>query len=346
MAKDVIKEAITKVVDFIDLKEDETCRVIEEIMEGDCTSSQVSSLLVGLKMKGESVSEITGAARAMLRKATILSSDRDTVVDLCGTGGDGRGTFNISTTASFVVAGAGVAVAKHGNRSVSSPVGSADVLQALGINVHHSTEIAQKCLDEIGIVFLFAPVYHPAMKNVAQTRKDIGVRTIFNILGPIVNPARVKYQVIGVYSETLLDPIIHVLRNLGHQNAMVVHGADSLDEITVTGKTIVSNLRDGVIKKYQVDPIELGFKIRNIEELKGAHSPKENARMLISILNGDDKGAKRDIVLINAAAAIYVSGAESDLQSGLERAQESLDSGKALENLEQLTRMASAGVSS
>lgn len=335
----MIKEAIAKVVERIDLEEHEMSDVIEMMMDGEATPGQISSFLVALRMKGESVSEITGAAKVMLDKAIRIHSRHEVIVDLCGTGGDRQGTFNVSTAAAFVVAGAGVPVAKHGNRSVSSYVGSADVLEALGIDITHSAEVAEKCLDEAGIVFLFAPNYHPAMKNVAGPRKEIGVRTIFNILGPIVNPAGVKHQVVGVYSEVLLDPVVKVLRNLGHKSAMVVHGADSMDEITVTGKTVVAELKDGMVKKYQLDPLDLGIKRRNISELKGGRTAKENARIFRSILRGEEKEAKRDIVLINAAAAIYVSETSPDLREALERAVESLDSGKALSKLEELAKI-------
>ncbi len=335
----MIKEAIAKVVERIDLEEDEMSEVVEEMMDGEATPGQISSFLVALRMKGESVAEITGAARVMLDKATKITSSHEVIVDLCGTGGDRQGTFNVSTAAAFVVAGAGVPVAKHGNRSVSSYVGSADVLEALGVDINHSTEVARKCLDEAGIVFLFAPLYHPAMKNVAGPRKEIGVRTIFNILGPIVNPAGVKHQVIGVYSEVLLDPVVKVLRNLGHKSAMVVHGSDSMDEITVTGKTVVAELREGMVKKYQFDPSEIGIKRWSPSELKGGRNAKENARILLSVLKGEEREAKRDIVLINAAAAIYVSETSPDIREALERAVESVDSGKALSKLEELARL-------
>jgi len=337
----MIKEAIAKVVERIDLEEDEMSEVVDMMMEGEATPSQISALLVALRMKGESVSEMTGAARAMLDKASAIETVRENVVDLCGTGGDRQGTFNVSTAASFVVAGAGVPVAKHGNRSVSSQVGSADVLETLGVDLNTSLDLAERCLNEVGIVFLFAPQYHPAMKNVAAPRQEIGVRTIFNLLGPLVNPARVKHQMIGVYSEVLLDPVIKVLRNLGHKSAMVVHGTDSLDEITVTGKTVVAELRDGMVKKYQFDPSDLGIRKRNISEIKGGRTAEENAQILLSVLKGEDMEAKRDIVLLNAAAAIYVSETSPDLTEALERAVDSIDSGKALAKLEELVKLTS-----
>ena len=334
----MINEAINKVVERIDLEEEEMAEVIEQIMEGRATPSQISSFLTGLRMKGEAVSEITGAAKVMLDKATKIESSKEGVVDLCGTGGDHHGTFNVSTAASFIVAGAGVPVAKHGNRSVSSPVGSADVLEALGANIDYSPDIAQNCLAEVGIVFLFAPLYHPAMKNVAVPRKEIGIRTIFNILGPLANPAGVKHQVIGVYSEVLLDPIVKVLRNLGHCSAMVVHGSDSMDEFTVTGKTVVAELRDGMIKKYQFDPSELGLKKRQMDELKGGRNAEENAQIILSIFKGEEKEGKRDIALLNAAAAIYVSRGDSDMNQAFEQAVESLNSGKALAKLNEFIK--------
>lgn len=335
----MIKEAIAKLAERIDLEEHEMSEVVEMMMEGEATPGQISAFLIALRMKGESVSEITGAARVMLDKATRLNSKHEVIVDLCGTGGDRQGTFNVSTAAAFVVAGAGVPVAKHGNRSVSSYVGSADVLEALGADINHSAEVARKCLDEAGIVFLFAPLYHPAMKNVAGPRKDIGVRTIFNILGPIANPAGVRHQVIGVYSEMLLDPMVKVLRNLGHKSAMVVHGSDSMDEITVTGKTIVAELRDGMVKKYQFDPADIGIKRWSANELKGGRTAKENAKLLLSVLKGEEREAKRDIVLINAAAAIYVSETSPDINDALGRAAESIDSGKALSKLNELVKI-------
>jgi len=334
----MIKEAIAKLVERIDLEEDEMSEVIETMMEGEATPSQISAFLVALRMKGESVPEITGAAKVLLDKATRISSGHEVVVDLCGTGGDSQGTFNVSTVAALVVAGAGVPVAKHGNRSVSSYVGSADVLEALGVNITPSPEIAERCLRDVGIVFLFAPLYHPAMKNVSIPRKEIGIRTIFNIIGPIVNPAGVKHQVIGVYSEVLLDPMIKVLRNLGHKGAMIVHGSDSMDEITVTGKTVIAELKDGMVKKYQFDPSEIGIKKRSIAELRGGKTAEENAALLVSILKGEEREAKRDIVLLNAAAAIYVSGTSPDFEDALARAAESIDSGKAYAKLEELIK--------
>ncbi len=335
----MIKEAIAKVVERIDLEEEEMAEVVQNMMEGVATPSQIAAFLVGLRMKGEAISEITGAAKVMISKATKIKPNDPAVVDLCGTGGDQQGTFNISTVASFIAVGAGVSVAKHGNRSVSSQVGSADVLEELGVNINLSPRGAEQCLNEVGITFLFAPVYHPAMKNVSQPRKDIGIRTIFNVLGPITNPAGVKHQVMGVYSEVLLNPIAKVLRNLGYVRAMVVHGSDSLDEITVTGKTQIAELKDGMVKTHQIEPLDLGFKRRKLEELKGGNA-RENGQVLLSILKGEEREAKREITVLNAAAAILVAGTASDIKEAIARAEESIDAKKALNKLNELIKFA------
>ncbi len=333
----MIKEAIVKVVERIDLQEEEMAEVVQKMMEGVATPSQISAFLVGLRMKGEAVCEITGAAKVMISKATKIKPNDPSVVDLCGTGGDQQGTFNVSTVASFITAGAGVSVAKHGNRSVSSQVGSADVLEELGVNINISPRGAEICLNEVGIIFLYAPVYHPAMKNVSQPRRDIGIRTIFNVLGPITNPAGVKHQVIGVYSEVLLNPIAKVLRNLGYARAMVVHGSDSLDEITVTGKTQIAELKDGMVKTHQFDPLDFGFKRRKLDELKGGNA-KENGQILLSIVKGEEREAKRDVAVLNAAAAILVAGAASDMKEAVAKAEDSIDSKKALKKLDELVK--------
>ena len=332
----MINDAIKKLVERVDLEENEVSLIFEQMMNGEITDSQIAAFLVALRIKGETIPEITGASRIMLDKATKINHSFENAVDLCGTGGDNHGTFNVSTTASFVVAGAGVPVAKHGNRSVSSPVGSADVLEALGININLDIKDSEKCFNEVGMAFLFAPLYHPAMKNVAVPRKEIGIRTIFNLLGPILNPAMVKRQVMGVYAEALLEPIAKVLRNLGSEHAMVVHGSDSMDEITVTGTTSIAELKDGIVKTYQFDPSQIGIQKYKLEELKGGKDSAENAGLVLSILKGDEEGAKRDITVLNAAAAISVSGTAADFNEALEIANESIDSGKALNKLEEL----------
>lgn len=335
----MITDVISKLVEGGDLSEKEVTAVFDLMMEGELPESQMAAFLTALRMKGETVSEITGVAKALLGKAEKIDCERETAVDLCGTGGDGSGTFNISTTAAFIVSGAGVTVAKHGNRSVSSPVGSADVLEALGVKIGISPALAQKCLSEAGIAFLFAPVYHPAMRNVAKCRKDLGIRTVFNLIGPVVNPAGVKNQVMGVYSPHLLVPVAEVLKNLGSQNVMVVHGDGCMDEITVTGSTKVAELRDGEISEYDLRPEDFAVKPRSHEELRGGVSAAENAEITLSVLRGGENGAKTDASLLNAMAAIYVSGKAGSLAKALVMAKDSLLSGAALGKLEMLVEI-------
>jgi len=274
----------------------------------------------------------------MIDKSVKINHSYDNVVDLCGTGGDTHGTFNISTAASFVVAGAGVPVAKHGNRSVSSYVGSADVLEELGVKIDIKPAGAEKCLQETGITFLFAPIYHPAMKNVATVRKEIGIRTIFNLIGPIINPANVKHQIIGVYNEFLIEPVAKVLRNLGTKHVLVVHGSDSMDEITVTSPTSIAELKDGIVKTKLLDPRDFKFKNHKLSEILGGKTSRENADILLDILNGKDKGAKRDATLLNAAAAILVSDKVSEFSEAIDLAKESIDNGSAMKKLENLVK--------
>lgn len=332
----MITEVISKLVEGGNLSEKEVTAIFDLMMEGELPESQMAAFLTALRMKGETVSEITGVAKALLGKAEKIDCDRETAVDLCGTGGDGSGTFNISTTAAFIVSGAGVTVAKHGNRSVSSPVGSADVLEALGVKIGISPSLAQKCLSEARIAFLFAPVYHPAMRNVAKCRKELGIRTVFNLIGPVVNPAGVKNQVMGVYSPQLLVPVAEVLKNLGSQKVMVVHGEGCLDEITVTGSTKVAELRDGEIAEYDLHPEDFGVKTGSQEELRGGASAAENAEITLSVLRGGESGAKTDASLLNAMAAIYVSGKAASFAEALVLAKDSLLSGAALGKLEML----------
>ena len=335
----MIAEVISKLAGGGDLSEEEVTRVFGLMMDGKLSESQTAAFLVALRMKGETVSEITGVARALLSRAERIDRGSDAAVDLCGTGGDGTGTFNISTTAAFVAAGAGVPVAKHGNRSVSSPVGSADVLEELGVRIDISPASARRCLDEAGIVFLFAPVYHPAMKNVARCRKELGIRTVFNLIGPVVNPAGVKNQLMGVYSPSVMLPVATALRNLGSRNAMVVNGSDSMDEITVTGPTAVAELRGGEIRSYEMSPGDFGMRTRPAEELGGGADAEENARITLSVLRGEERDAKTDACLLNAAAAIYVSGGAGSLEEGLPLARESLLGGAALAKLEALSEI-------
>ncbi len=333
----MIKESLSKILNGENLTRTEAASVMEDIMDGKTTDAQIGAFLVALKMKGESVDEIAGCAEAMRKKATPVSTDQEVFVDTCGTGGDGSGTFNISTTAAFVVAGAGVCVAKHGNRSVSSSCGSADLLKTLGIDIEAAPEKVKVCLDEVGIGFLFAPVLHKAMKYAIGPRREIGVRTVFNILGPMTNPAGAKRQVIGVYDISLTDIMADVLKELGSEHVMVVHGLDGLDEISTSAKTKVTELRDGVIRGYYIDPSDFGIQPPNGEELAGGDAEK-NARITLSILKGE-KGPRRDAVVLNAAAGLVVGGKAASMEDGVRLASESIDSGKALEKLELLRKI-------
>ena len=335
-----IREAIEKLVNRIDLSEAETIDVMNQIMTGEASPLQVAAFLTALRMKGESVGEITGAARVMREKAHRVNVGAKTVLDTCGTGGDQKGTFNISTTTAFVLAGAGVNVAKHGNRSVSSQSGSADVLGALGVKVDAPKERVEQCIAKIGIGFLFAPLLHEAMKYAVQPRRDIGIRTIFNILGPLTNPAMATHQLIGIYSGEMVGMIAQVLRNLGSARAMVVHGLEGLDEISLCGPTKVAELRDGAVKEYAVEPEQYGLQRCRLEELHGGN-PEQSALIVKAILDGNE-GATRDVVLLNGGAALYVSGRAATIQDGIQLAAESIDSGKARQKLAQLVEMTSA----
>ena len=335
-----IREAIDKLVNRIDLSEVDTIEVMNQIMTGEATPLQVASFLTALRMKGESVEEITGAARVMREKAHRVHVGTKIVLDTCGTGGDQKGTFNISTTTAFVVAGAGLHVAKHGNRSVSSQSGSADVLGALGVKVDAPKPRVEACIEKIGIGFLFAPLLHEAMKYAVQPRRDIGIRTVFNLLGPLTNPAMASHQLIGLYSGDLIATIAHVLKNLGSVRAMVVHGMEGLDEISLCGPTKVAELRDGQVKEYTLDPARLGLAICRAEDLHGG-SPEESAAIVRNVLQGKG-GPTRDVVLLNSGAALYVGGAASSIEDGMRVAAESIDSGKAQRKLEQLVEMTNA----
>jgi anthranilate phosphoribosyltransferase len=307
---------------------------MREIMQGEATDAQIAAYITALRMKGETVEEITGSARVMREKAVPIRLDAKYHVDTCGTGGDMAHTFNISTTVAFVVAGAGVTVAKHGNRSVSSKSGSADVLQALGVNIEIPSRHVEESLSEVGIAFLFAPLMHQAMKYAIGPRREVGIRTIFNILGPLTNPAKVSSQIMGVYAAELTSPLAQALGNLGAKRAFVVHGMDGLDEITITDKTRVSEFANGVVKDYVIHPSDFGLPSGKKEDLKGGDA-KDNAVITIDILKGK-KGAQRDIVLLNAAAGLVASGKAVDFKAGISIAVESIDSGAAMRKLEHL----------
>jgi len=336
-----IVDALRRLVEGDSLSREEANDVMGRVMSGEATPAQIACFITALRMKGETVSEIAGCAEAMRDKASPFALDRHDLVDSCGTGGDSAHTINVSTVAALIAAGAGVPVAKHGNRSVSSKCGSADVLRELGVDIEAPHEIVARCVEEAGIGFFFAPLWHGAMKHAIGPRREIGVRTVFNILGPLCNPARVKRQVIGVYAPALLDVIPGVLNELGSEHVWVVHGSDGLDEITVTGPTHVAELKNGEIRRFDVRPLDVDIQERDARELKGGE-PAQCARIVRDILQGW-KGAARDICVINAAAAILVGGKAEDLGEGVRLARESIDTGRALEALEKLIRVSKAG---
>ncbi|MGB9628607.1 MAG: anthranilate phosphoribosyltransferase [Thermodesulfobacteriota bacterium] len=333
----MLKRFINKVVEGMDLSEEEAREAMEIIMEGSATHSQISSFLTSLRMKGETIEEITGFARTMRAKAIkIRSRDGESVVDTCGTGGDGKGTFNISTAVAFVSAGGGCTVAKHHNRSVSSQCGSADVLEALGIKYTLAPERTERCLQELGLAFLFAPTFHPATRHALIPRREIGIRTVFNLLGPLTNPAQATIHLTGVYREALLQPVAEVLRKLGSKSAIVVHSEDHLDEISITGRTTICQLKDGDIKTYHIEPEMVGLKRAELREIQGG-APEKNASILLKVLNGE-LGPPRDVVLLNTAAVFLASEKVSNLRDGVELARESIDSKRALKKLEEVAR--------
>ncbi len=329
----MIREAIQKLVSGRSLTMEEAASVMEEIMRGEATPAQFGAFVTALRLKGETVDEITGLAKTMRAKAVRVTIT-EPVVDTCGTGGDGSSTFNISTTAAFVAAGAGLKVAKHGNRAMSSQCGSADVLEALGVKIDLNAEQVQRCLEEVGIGFMFAPVFHPAMKYAATPRREIGIRTVFNILGPLTNPAGARAQVLGVADGALVEKLALVLKSLGCQRAMVVHGEDGLDEITVTGKTQVCELKDGGIKSYSISPDDFGLPQASLNSLRGG-TLGENAALLRRVLAGTP-GPQRDVVLMNAAAVLLAGDRVETLKQGAALAREVIDGGHALAKLEQL----------
>jgi anthranilate phosphoribosyltransferase len=330
----LIKKAIGQIVEGRDLTERQAATVMTEIMEGKATPAQIASFLTALRIKGETVPEITGCARVMREKALGLKIDSSNLVDTCGTGGDQAQTFNISTTAAFVVAGAGLKVAKHGNRSVSSSCGSADLLEALGVNINLGPEGVEKAINKIGIGFLFAPQFHQAMKYAASPRQEIGIRTIFNILGPLTNPACARAQLVGVYKEELVMILAKVLRNLGCQRAFVVHSKDGLDEISIAAPTIIAELSHKKIRCYEINPKDFGLSRRSLEEIRGG-DVAHNVQIVLSVLSGE-KGPAREIVLLNAAAAMVVGGKVDSLAEGISVAAHSINVGAAYKKLEDL----------
>jgi len=341
----MIKEAIGKVVRGVDLKEVEMEEAMDEIMSGNATPAQIGAFITALRLKEETVDEITGAARAMRARATkvnlnnhLISIDRDeinvedeTILDTCGTGGDGTSTFNVSTATAFVAAGAGIKVAKHGNRAVSSRCGSADVLLSLGVKLDINNASVERCIQEVGIGFLYAPLYHGAMKYAAGPRQEIGLRTIFNLLGPLTNPAGATAQVLGVYSPDLTEKIAKVLQRLGTREAFVVCGEGTFDEISICGPTRVSHLKGDAVNTFELTPEEYGFARADPTDIKGGNA-KENAQIILNILGGE-KGPKRDMVLLNASAAFVATALDKSLKEGIDRAKDVIDSGRARDKL-------------
>jgi anthranilate phosphoribosyltransferase len=345
MTSPIITEAVRALVDRTDLSRIEAAAAMEAIMSGAATNAQIAAFLTALRMKGETVEELIGFAQVMRQKAVrvrvhddglagLTGTDREMLIDTCGTGGDATGTFNVSTATAFVVAGAGLKVAKHGNRSVSSMCGSADVVERLGINLELTPPKVARCIDEVGIGFLYAPLLHTAMKHVMAARREMGIRTVFNMLGPLTNPAAANAQIIGVYAASLTEPLARVLAELGTVRAFVVHGADGLDEISNTGESRVSEVREGMVRSFTVRPEDFGLERAAIGELMGGDR-EENARIIRAILDGEP-GPRRDIVLMNAAAALVAGGKARDFKDGVGLAAQAIDSGAARRTLEAL----------
>jgi anthranilate phosphoribosyltransferase len=341
-------EAIRRVIEGRHLSRDEAESVMRGIMSGASTDAQIAAFLTALRMKGETVEELTGFALIMREKAArvrpradvaaaLSGTDREMLVDTCGTGGDATGTFNISTATAFVIAGAGIRVAKHGNRSVSSLCGSADVVEALGIRIDLSAESVARCIDETGIGFLYAPLLHDAMRYVMLARREMRIRTVFNLLGPLCNPAGANAQVLGVYSERLTETMAQVLCDLGARRALVVHGSDGLDEVTITGESKISEVRDGNIRTYYVTPEDFGLQRAPLAQIQGGDAAR-NAEIIRSVLSGVP-GARRDVVLLNASAGLVAGGKSESMRQAIALASSSIDSGEALRRLDQLARL-------
>lgn len=332
----MFNEFLKKIISRQDLTEEEMTEAMGLIMSGSVTDAQIGAFMGALSTKGETFAELAGAARAMRRKASRIQVTSDTVVDTCGTGGDGAQTFNISTTAAFIVAGCGVTVAKHGNRSVSSKCGSADVLEALGVRLDIDPEVVEEAVREVGIGFLFAPVFHGAMRHAARARKDLGVRSIFNMLGPLTNPAGANCQLLGVYAPALTEMFAQALRMLGARRAIVVHGHEGLDEISICAPTRVTELRDGLIKTYDLTPEQLLGRCAKPDELLGGDAA-QNAGIIRNILAGQ-RGPRRDVAVVNAAGALMAAGVSESFPDGIRMAEASIDEGAAASKLEALVR--------
>jgi len=339
-----IQAAIGKLIERKNLTDDEAEDAMKCIMSGEATSAQIGSFLTGLRLKGETIEEITSFARVMREFAVRINPRVDGIlVDTCGTGGDKIKTFNISTAVALVAAGAGIPIAKHGNRSVTSKAGSADVLEALGVKIDLAPSEVERCIEKIGFGFMFAPVFHGAMKYATPVRREIGIRTVFNVLGPLTNPANAQAQVLGVYDRDLTEVLANVLVGLGVKRAMVVHGLDGLDEISNLGKTQISEVKGDEVRTYTVEPEDFGFNLAKPEDIKG-YDREGNATLMIKLLKGED-GPRRDVVLMNSAAAMIVGGKVSDFKEGVEVAKEAIDSGKAYEKLQALIKATGGDIS-
>jgi anthranilate phosphoribosyltransferase len=331
----VFKDVLSQLLERQDLTQDTMLAVMRQVMSGELTSAQIAAFLIALRAKGETVDEIAAAAMVMRELSTkVAIQDTEHLIDTCGTGGDGIQTFNVSTVCAFVAAAAGAKVAKHGGRSVSSTCGSADVLEALGVNVNQTPEQVAASVNEIGIGFMFAPNHHSAMKHAAPVRRELGIRTLFNLLGPMTNPATARRQVMGVFDKNLTGKLAKVLQKLRSEHVLVVHGADGMDEISFTGDTFVAELKNGQVTEYVLNPAQFGLATHQLKEIQ-IKDATESKAMILDVLNGK-KGAARDIVLMNAGSAIYVSGQASSLQAGIDKAAAVIDSGAALEKLNQL----------
>lgn len=338
-----MKEIIAKAAEHKNLTEEEAKEAMEIMLSGEATQAQIAAFLSVMRMKGETLDELVGFASVLRDKADTISPQVENYVDFVGTGGDCTFTFNISTTAAFVVAAAGLPVAKHGNRSISSKSGAGDVLEAMGVNIMAEPSLVEKCVEEAGIGFMFAQLFNKSMKFVGQARSEMGIRTVFNILGPLANPSRAKNMVVGVYSPSLTEKVAEAMSRLGVERALVVSGADNMDEITLTGPTMVSEIRGKSVKTFELTPEQFGFPRCTLEELKGGDGTV-NAEITRKILSGATRGPKRDIVLLNAGATLYIGGVAESIEAGVKLAAEAIDSGRATEKLAELVRASNEAV--
>ncbi|MCI5492546.1 MAG: anthranilate phosphoribosyltransferase [Lachnospiraceae bacterium] len=339
-----MKEAIEKVIEGQNLTEEEAKKVMNQMLSGEATQAQIAAFLTALRIKGETLDELVGFASVLRDKADTIAPKVDNYIDLVGTGGDRTFTFNISTTSAFVVAAAGLPVAKHGNRSISSKSGAGDVLESLGVNIMAEPQVVQKCVEEAGIGFMFAQLFNKSMKYVGQARKEMGIRTVFNVLGPLANPSRAKNMVVGVYDSALTEQVAKCMSRLGVERAFVVGGKDHMDEITTTTETVISEIKDNEVKTFTITPEQFGFKRAALEDLRGGDGA-ENAKITRAILEGKETGAKRDIVLLNAGATLYVGGVAASIEEGIRLAAKAIDEGKAAAVLENLVKLSNEATS-